>query len=153
MEVQHYCLDIFENISSLLVLRGPSDFYLACLKKMIFESDRARILGALRSLIRLTNEKNEKIILQIDTPVLQRLLQLLLVPDEEIVLQVMVSFYFMQEFFYLFTNISPDAGARITGCVRFNVIDDIILGIEIAVEIYTLERFWNGSFQCDNSAA
>jgi hypothetical protein len=57
---------------------------------MIFDSDRSRILVALRSLICLTNEKNEKIILLIDTPVLQRLLQLLLVPDEDIVVQVMV---------------------------------------------------------------
>jgi hypothetical protein len=70
---------------------GPSDFYLACLKKMIFDSDRARILGALRSLIKLgSNEQNEKIILVIDTPVLQRLLQLLLVPDEELVTVVLV---------------------------------------------------------------
>ncbi|KAJ2999799.1 AT-rich interactive domain-containing protein 2 [Globomyces sp. JEL0801] len=106
LEIQQHSLDIFENIASLLVLRGPSDFYLACLKKMIFESDRSRILGALRSLIRLiSNEQNVKIMMLIDTPIIQRLLQLLLVPDEDI------------EFFYLFTNISPEVGVRITGCV------------------------------------
>lgn len=91
LQVQQYALDIFENIGKLLVLRGISDFYLACLKKMIFDNDRARILSALQSLIKLaSNEKNEKIILQIDTPVLQRILQLLLVPDEDIVMVALV---------------------------------------------------------------
>lgn len=93
IEIQQYALDIFENIARLLVLRGPSDFYLACLKKMIFESDRSRILGALKSMIKLiSNELNEKIMLQIDTAVLQRMLQLLLVPDEELVMVCMVPF-------------------------------------------------------------
>jgi hypothetical protein len=86
MEIQQHCLDIFENIARLLVLRGPSDFYLACLKKMIFDNDRSRIIGALKSLIKLLgNEVNEKIFVQIDTAVLQRILQLLLAPDDEIV--------------------------------------------------------------------
>jgi transcription antitermination factor NusA-like protein len=60
---------------------------------MIFDSDRGKIIGALSSLIKLiSNELNEKIMLQIDTPVLQRMLQLLLVNDEEIVLITMVSY-------------------------------------------------------------
>ena len=85
-------MDIFENVARLLVLRGTSDFYLACLKKMIFENDRAHLLSALKCLIKLaSNELNEKVVLQIDTPVLQRLLQLLLVPDEEIVTVSLVS--------------------------------------------------------------
>ncbi|KAJ3313647.1 AT-rich interactive domain-containing protein 2 [Boothiomyces sp. JEL0838] len=90
-EVQQYALDIFENMAKLIQLRGPSDFYLACLKKMIFGSDRSRILGALRCLIKLLAfDSNEKVIIQIDTPVIQRLIQLLLVKDEEIVMNVMV---------------------------------------------------------------
>ncbi|KAJ3273579.1 AT-rich interactive domain-containing protein 2 [Terramyces sp. JEL0728] len=115
-EVQQYALDIFENMAKLIQLRGPSDFYLACLKKMIFGSDRSRILGALRCLIKLLSfDSNEKVVIQIDTPVIQRLIQLLLVKDEEIVMNVM-------EFLYLFSNISPEAGVRITNSVRFNVL-------------------------------
>ncbi|KAI8917428.1 hypothetical protein BC831DRAFT_484971 [Entophlyctis helioformis] len=116
VEIKQYALDIYENLAAHLVLRGPSDFYLACLKKMIFESDRSRVIGSLRSLIRLaSNETNERVILAIDTSTIQRLIQLLLVPDEEILVGVM-------EFLYLFTSTSPDSGLRITQCVRFNVI-------------------------------
>jgi hypothetical protein len=115
IQVQQHALDIFENIARLIILRGPSDFYLACLKKMIFGTDRTLLIGSLRCLTKLVqNEQNEKVLLQIDTPILQRIMQLLLVPDEELVLVSM-------DFFYLYTNISPDAGVRITSCVRFNV--------------------------------
>jgi hypothetical protein len=140
IEVQQYALDIFENIARLLVLRGPSDFYLACLKKMIFDNDRTLILGALRSLSRLLqNELNEKTLLQIDTPILQRIMQLLLVPDEEMVMIAM-------DFFYLFTNISPDAGVRITSCVRFNVSAGNV-GFEVVLEVLALEGIRHGSIQ------
>ena len=90
-EIQQHALDIFENISYLVPLRGPSDFYLACLLKLIFGSDKARILGSIKSLIKLTlNEKNEKVLIHIDTALIQRLLQLLLVPDEDLVLNILV---------------------------------------------------------------
>jgi hypothetical protein len=149
MELQQHALDIFENIGRLLVLRGISDFYLACLKKMIFDSDRARILGALRSFNQLIlNESNHKIMLEIDTPVIQRLLQLLLVADEEIVLVVMVFFYLSKDFFYLFTNLSPDAGLRITGSVRFNVFF-FNVGFKTIIKIFALETIWKRCVQCD----
>lgn len=35
IEIQQHCLDIFENISHLVGLRGVQDFFLACLKKMV----------------------------------------------------------------------------------------------------------------------
>ena len=79
-------------------LRGPSDFYLACLLKHVFGSDKARILGAVKSLIKLTlNEANEKIMVNIDTPLIQRLLQLLLVPDEDLVVNILVGFIFVDQ--------------------------------------------------------
>ena len=52
----------------------------------------------------------------IDIPIIQRLVQLLLVPDEHIVNSIM-------EFFYLFTRGSIDAGQRLVTCVRFNVVN------------------------------
>jgi hypothetical protein len=90
----------------------------------------------------LQNELNEKTLLQIDTPILQRIMQLLLVPDEEMVMIAM-------DFFYLFTNISPDAGVRITSCVRFNVTCDNA-GVEIVFEIFALERIRNGGIQSND---
>lgn len=48
----------------------------------------------MRSIIKLASfEKNITVLVQLEVPVLQRLLQLLLVPDEEIVMNVMVFNY------------------------------------------------------------
>ena len=116
VEIKQHSIDIFENIARLVVLRGPSDFFLACIKKMVYEDDRGHLLGSLKALVKLAaNEQNEKVILRIETPFLQRLLQLLLVPDEELVNVVM-------EFLYLFTSLSPEAGSRLATSVRFNVL-------------------------------
>ncbi|KAJ1341825.1 hypothetical protein BSLG_003598 [Batrachochytrium salamandrivorans] len=116
VEIKQYAMDIYENLAAYIVLRGPSDFYLACLKQMIFESDRGRVVGSLRCLIRLAgSEANEKVLVGVETGVVQRLIQLLLVPDEEVVCGVM-------EFLYLFSSMGSDGGVRIMSCVRFNVL-------------------------------
>jgi hypothetical protein len=119
LEIKHSVLDLFENISRLMVLRGPSDFYLACLQQMIFSYDKGLMVAAIKILQRLiSNDQNEKILLQLQAPVIQRLLQLLLVNDDDIANSIL-------EFFYLFTSIS-DAAARIASCVRFNVLDILV---------------------------
>jgi hypothetical protein len=89
IELKHHAVDIFENCARIIVLRGHTDFYLACLKKNVFESDLNLLVGSLRCLNKLaTNEMNDGVIHRIETPFLQRLLQLLLTPDEDIANQV-----------------------------------------------------------------
>lgn len=78
-------------MANLIPLRGPSDFYLACVLKFIHGQDRSKILGGLRSLVKMAqNEKNSKIILGIDVVLIQRLVQLLLIPDEDLVVNILV---------------------------------------------------------------
>ena len=144
-EVKLCCLEIFANLAFFVPLRGELDFYLMCLKTLLFETDRAYILSVITAFIRLIgNSQNEKLMANLDTNVIQRLIQLLLVPDEEIIMAVL-------EFFYLFTICSPAVQAvpppdantptavvaentpvatkpsestatRITNCVRFNLV-------------------------------
>lgn len=91
MEVTQHALDIFENLAHHILLRGPADFFLAALKRHVYDTDRARIITSVKCLSRLTMvEKNERVMSSIDTALLQRMLQLLLVPDEEIVVVVLV---------------------------------------------------------------
>ena len=114
-EIRRHAFDIFENMSSLIHLRGPSDFYFACLRKSLFEPDRSMILTAIRALTKLTlNPVNEKVIVQLDSVTLARLLELLLIPDEELVMVTM-------EFFYNFTTLS-EARARLPACASFNIV-------------------------------
>eukprot|EP00842_Homolaphlyctis_polyrhiza_P005483 jgi/Hompol1/5936/HPOL_004792-RA len=116
IQAKHYALDILENIAPYTTLRGDMDFYLACLRRMVLDNDHSLVIGSLRTLNRFaSNEQNEKTILTIDDMLLQRLLQLLLVPDEEIVMCVM-------EFLYLFSSASSEASMRMVRCVRFNVL-------------------------------
>ncbi len=84
------------------------------MKRHIYEHDRARILTSIRALTKLCMlEKNERVTSGLDTPLLQRLLQLLLVPDEELLVVVL-------DFFYIFTNSNVDCGLRLASAVRFN---------------------------------
>ncbi|KAJ3371218.1 Chromatin structure-remodeling complex protein rsc9 [Kappamyces sp. JEL0680] len=116
MEVTQHALDIFENLAHHILLRGPADFFLAALKRHVYDTDRARIITSVKCLSRLTMvEKNERVMSSIDTALLQRMLQLLLVPDEEIVVVVL-------DYLYLFTNGSVDSGLRLATSVRFNIL-------------------------------
>ncbi|KAI8905147.1 hypothetical protein EDD86DRAFT_212320 [Gorgonomyces haynaldii] len=116
IEIKQHALDIYENMSRLMVLQGSNDFYLACLQKMICDSDRSLMLVALKSLCNLAqNELNHRTILNIETPLLQRLLQLLLVQDEALNNATL-------EFLYLYTGMSVEAGHRLANCVRFNIL-------------------------------
>ena len=65
------------------------DSILPLLKQMLFEKDRAFILGALRTLSKLCmNEHNEAAFSTVDPHLIQRLMQLLYVWDEEMVTAV-----------------------------------------------------------------
>ncbi|KAI8803673.1 hypothetical protein BJ742DRAFT_656448, partial [Cladochytrium replicatum] len=107
IEMKIHCLDIFENLAFHIKLRGKRDFYLNCLMRLVFENDSALILGSLRCLIRLSlTEANEPILADIDPSLIERLLDLLLLKDEEMVLMVL-------EYFYQYSSISVEAATMI----------------------------------------
>lgn len=113
VELKKHAFDVFENMASLIQLRGSSDFYFACLKKCLFDTDRALILSAIRALTKLcVNPMNEKVILQLDA--LPRLVELLLVPDEELVIVIM-------EFLYNFSALT-EGSSRIPRAAPFNIV-------------------------------
>ncbi|KAL1914660.1 uncharacterized protein VTP21DRAFT_8071 [Calcarisporiella thermophila] len=86
VELQNYCIDIFENMSAHITLRTRKDEVLQLLWRMLFAEDRSMILGSLRSLTRLaTNEHNHAALSGIDRRLVSRLAELLLLEDEEIV--------------------------------------------------------------------
>jgi hypothetical protein len=115
LEVKKHAFDIFENMSSLIQLRGPSDFYFACLKKSLFEEDRALILSSIRALTKLClNPLNEKVVLQLEPTIISRLVQFLLVPDEEVVMMTM-------EFFYNYSSMTEGC-AKMPSCAPFNLV-------------------------------
>ncbi|KAI9105329.1 hypothetical protein DFS34DRAFT_681575 [Phlyctochytrium arcticum] len=117
VEIKHHSLDILDNIAPYLLLQGPNDYFLAVLHQCIFEDDRGFIMDSTRTLIRFyASETNAKILRQVDyTKVVRRYLQLLLVPDEELVNTVL-------DWFYEFSSLGVDASSVVTGAVKFNVL-------------------------------
>ncbi|KAJ3286479.1 AT-rich interactive domain-containing protein 2 [Rhizoclosmatium sp. JEL0117] len=107
--LKHHSLDIFENLSVAINLRGRNDFYLACLRKIVIESsDRALLLGSLRSLTRLCGtEANHTHLFDLDQHILERAFQLLRVKgDDELVYSVL-------EFLYMYSCLTGDAVPKI----------------------------------------
>ncbi|KAI8853203.1 hypothetical protein BC829DRAFT_383079 [Chytridium lagenaria] len=115
-EVKQYSLDIFENLAGCLQLRGKNDFYLACLKKMIFEQNLVIVMGALRSLTRLcSNEANHACLSEIDPEIFSKLFQFLYVKDEDFV-------YAILEFIYVHTCLGIDVSSKIASAAPANAI-------------------------------
>ncbi|KAJ3194014.1 Chromatin structure-remodeling complex protein rsc9 [Entophlyctis luteolus] len=137
--VKHHSLDVFENLSVHIQLRGRHDFYLACLRKIVVESmDRALLLGALRSLTRLCgNDANHPHLSDMDPRVLERAWALVClrpaststaagtpaagIDDAEIV-------YVALEFCYLFSCLGVDAVAMVVQAARPANIVGVLLG-------------------------
>ncbi|KAJ3043095.1 AT-rich interactive domain-containing protein 2 [Rhizophlyctis rosea] len=88
VEIKHHTLDIFENMAAHHVLRAPNDFYLACLRNTVLTStDKSLICSAVRSMTRLCGvEVNQDVLARgVDDVIVGRMVELLLVPDEEVV--------------------------------------------------------------------
>ncbi|TPX66839.1 hypothetical protein SpCBS45565_g04167 [Spizellomyces sp. 'palustris'] len=117
VQIKHHSLDLLDNLTPYLTLQGPNDFYLACLHQNLFDNDRAVIISCTRTLTRFcSTEANAKILKQVDTTaVVQRFLQLLLVPDEELVNAVL-------DWFYEYSSLGSDAALRISEAAPFNVL-------------------------------
>ncbi|RKO92606.1 hypothetical protein BDK51DRAFT_19537, partial [Blyttiomyces helicus] len=116
VEVRQHALDIFENLAPYHALHSSADFFLAVLLRALFSPDRAAIVAGARTLARLcASEPNARIMADLDPAVVERLLQLLLVPDEDLVIAVL-------ELFYELSSLTPEVGVRIAGCAPYNVL-------------------------------
>ncbi|KAI9008136.1 hypothetical protein BC832DRAFT_553203 [Gaertneriomyces semiglobifer] len=121
LQITTNALDILENITPYILLRGQNDFFLTILHQHAFSDDKYIILTSVTSLTRLLNiNANKKIIHSLPEKtidsILKRFLELLLVPDEDIVNCVL-------EWFYEFTTGGNGIGGqKVVKCVGFNVL-------------------------------
>ncbi len=115
IEVRHHCIDIVEFIATHIQLRGHNDFYLFCYMNMVFENDRALILAAIRTLTRFCVHKGNQPILSTldDDHIFQRLYQLLLVADEELVSAIL-------DYIYQFSSLGTDVASKLALIKEFN---------------------------------
>ncbi|KAJ3398299.1 hypothetical protein CcCBS67573_g08367 [Chytriomyces confervae] len=105
-------LEIFENLAGAINLRGRNDFYLACLRKILTETnDKALLLGSLRSFTKLcATDGNHAHLMDMDATVLDRCIQLLRVRGDDFLI------YLTLEFIYSYSCLGVDAIARVVAC-------------------------------------
>ncbi|KAK9679655.1 Chromatin structure-remodeling complex protein rsc9, variant 2 [Basidiobolus ranarum] len=100
MELRHLCLDAFENLCPYITLRNRSARFIKPLKHLVYTSDRALVLGSVHSLTRFAlNESNESVLSVVDDKLIQRMFELLLIKDEELVEAAV-------EYLYCYSNLS-----------------------------------------------
>ncbi|KAJ3071700.1 AT-rich interactive domain-containing protein 2 [Podochytrium sp. JEL0797] len=124
LSLKLHSLDIFDNLSHSIALRGRNDFYLACLRKTLTEStDRAFLLGAVRSLTKLCGtDANHAHLCDLDPPVLARAFQLLRVAkDEEMV-------YTVLEFLYCYSCLGADAVVKVVEAAEPGNVVAVLMG-------------------------
>ncbi|KAJ1561944.1 Chromatin structure-remodeling complex protein rsc9 [Cladochytrium tenue] len=126
VEIKRHAVDIFENLSGVVTIRGKNDFYLACMKKMLYDSDRSLLLGSLRSIAKLCgSEANHAVLADADPSMLVRLFQLLLTPnDEELV-------YAVLDVIYMVSCLGADASAKIASSIPANVVKLLIAFLQV----------------------
>ncbi|KAH8548185.1 hypothetical protein BGW37DRAFT_507757 [Umbelopsis sp. PMI_123] len=101
VELTQHSLDILDNISSH-VKSPEGDDYVANLLKLLFSNDREIIIGVLKALTYLAIQKTDHYPFLADhTEHVKRLIQLLLIDDEDLVTRTL-------EFFYVYTSAWPD---------------------------------------------
>ncbi|KAJ3192815.1 Chromatin structure-remodeling complex protein rsc9 [Irineochytrium annulatum] len=133
IEIKIHALEIFENLAPYLQLRGKNDFYLACLRKMVFEQDRALVLGSLRSLRSLfLQEINHTCLMSLESDFYARMFQLLLVKDEEIVYNVL-------EIMLIQTGLGPEASAKLIAAAPTNIVRMLSSVLHLREKIPTAE--------------
>ncbi|KAF9931590.1 Chromatin structure-remodeling complex protein rsc9, partial [Modicella reniformis] len=115
-ELRIYCLDTLECLSIHITLRSKFDIYLRELHKLLQTCDKAMILGTLRALTRLAaNEHNEKILCEIDPEIIERISQLLLVQDDELIGATL-------DYLYQFSSFHGDAAVQIAKNFPGNIV-------------------------------
>jgi hypothetical protein len=120
MEIRQYCLDTVENISTRMILRSSQDKLYLLLQEELFGSDRQGILTAVRALTRLAmNEQNFHSLANPDVRVLQRIWELTLVPDEELVAAVL-------DYLYQYTGVFEDVALQFPHVVDGDVVRRLV---------------------------
>jgi hypothetical protein len=97
----HYthCIDVLENIARYIDI-GPSDNYILCLASLVYANERHVLLGSIRVLTLLSlNKNNHTALIPGSAQSAGRILQLLVVNDEEIIGAAL-------EYLYQYTKIS-----------------------------------------------
>ncbi|CAO3617190.1 unnamed protein product [Cunninghamella blakesleeana] len=97
----HYthCIDVLENISTYINI-GPSDNYILCLASLVYTNERHVLLGSMRVLTLLSlNKNNQTALIPGSAQTAERILQLLIVNDEEVIGTAL-------EYLYQYTRIS-----------------------------------------------
>ncbi|KAF9434955.1 Chromatin structure-remodeling complex protein rsc9 [Entomortierella beljakovae] len=119
-ELRVYCLDTLECLSIHITLRSKFDVYLRELHKLLHTNDKAMILGCLRALTRLAaNEHNEKILNDIDPEIIERISQLLLVQDDELIGATL-------DYLYQFSSFHGDASVQIAKNFPGNIVSALV---------------------------
>jgi len=94
-ELRHHCLETVENMCRFIVLKSGREELLLTLPKMLYSNDSALIIHSIRALTRLaSNENNVEFMQEIDPDMVERLVQFLLIDDdEELIVAVLDWFY------------------------------------------------------------
>ncbi|CAG8459761.1 2054_t:CDS:2 [Ambispora leptoticha] len=116
IELRHYCLDIVENICPYVILKGLDDPFMTTIPILLYSNDKALIMGGIRSLTRLAlNESNITVLRDIEAKTVQRMIELLLIEDEELVAAVL-------DWLYQFSDLHEDMAYRIAQCTPGNFV-------------------------------
>jgi hypothetical protein len=97
----HYthCIDVLENVAAYIDI-GPSDNYILCLASLVYANERHVLLGSMRVLTLLSlNKNNQTALIPGSAQTADRILQLLVVNDEEVIGAAL-------EYLYQYTRIS-----------------------------------------------
>ncbi|OZJ06843.1 hypothetical protein BZG36_00181 [Bifiguratus adelaidae] len=120
MEIKQHCLDVLENISPQILLRSTHEDIYVILSELLYTSDRALILGSVRTLTRLAvNEGNEKVLSNIDINVVQRLYELLLLNDEELLAATL-------EYFYQYSSLHGNFNTQLIACCPADLVGVLV---------------------------
>ncbi|PKY43897.1 hypothetical protein RhiirA4_341432 [Rhizophagus irregularis] len=94
-ELRYHCLETVENMCKFIVLKSGREELLLTLPKMIYSNDSALIIRSIRALTLLaSNENNVEFMREIDSDMVERLVQFLLIDDdEELIIAVLDWFY------------------------------------------------------------
>ncbi|KAI8816714.1 uncharacterized protein EV422DRAFT_571470 [Fimicolochytrium jonesii] len=117
LDIKHQSFEVLEQLSPFILLQGPNDYFLAVLRQTALQDDKSLIISAARTLTAFcANEINAKILVASDMkPIITRFLQLLLVPDEELVTAVL-------DWFYEFSNLGEEACVSIVEGAEYNAL-------------------------------
>jgi len=132
-ELRYHCLETVENMCRFIVLKSGREELLLTLPKMIYSNDSALILRSIRALTRLaSNENNVEFMREIDPDMVERLVQLLLVDDDDdLIIAVLDWFYqysIYEESAYKLAETAPGNFVRLLiNFLRYGAIDEEFL--------------------------